>query len=55
VDAGYEVIFRVGWGDCPAGCISEHTWTYHVATDGAVELIDEGGDPVPPDGIPTGP
>jgi hypothetical protein len=54
IDDGYEVVFRIGWGDCPAGCIEEHLWTYHVDADGSVELVAESGDPIPPDGIPTG-
>jgi hypothetical protein len=49
---GFEVEFRVGWGDCPAGCIEEYTWTYRVAADGTVELLAEGGDPIPPEGVP---
>jgi hypothetical protein len=48
---GYTVRFEVGWGDCPAGCIDRHAWTFAVSTDGAVELIDEQGPPVP-DGVP---
>ena len=51
---GFEVEFRVGWGDCPAGCIEEHRWTFRVAADGAVELVGEGGDPIPPGGVPPG-
>jgi hypothetical protein len=51
-DGGYEVVFRIGWGDCPAGCISEHQWTFLVGVDGGVELAGEGGDPIPPGGIP---
>ena len=43
----FVVSVRVGWGDCPAGCISEHTWVYAVGPDGAVTLQSEGGDPVP--------
>ena len=53
-DGGFDVEFRVGWGDCPAGCIDEHTWTYRVGVDGSVELVAEGGDPGPPGGIPAG-
>lgn len=54
IDGGYEVVFRVGWGDCPAGCIDEHRWTYRVGADGSIELVAEGGDPLPPGGIPSG-
>lgn len=52
VEDGYEVVFRMGWGDCPSGCIDEHLWTYRVGSDGSVELIAESGDLVPPGGIP---
>ncbi len=44
---GWEVLIRIGWGDCEAGCISEHRWTYVVARDGGVELTKEEGDPLP--------
>jgi hypothetical protein len=49
VDGGYQVTFTVGWGDCPAGCINKHVWTFAVAPDGRVGLIGEEGEPVPPD------
>ena len=44
----WRVVFRVGWGDCPAGCIDEHTWTYEVGVDGSVTFVTEAGSPVPP-------
>jgi hypothetical protein len=52
VEDGYEVLIRFGWGDCPAGCINEHRWTYHVSQDGEVELVDERGDPLEPGVLP---
>lgn len=48
---GWQVTFRIGWGDCPAGCISEHQFLYEVSTDGSVALIGEGGEPIPPEVI----
>jgi hypothetical protein len=48
---GYRLEFEVGWGDCQAGCIDRHRWTYEVARDGSVELIAEEGPPVPT-GVP---
>jgi hypothetical protein len=51
---GYRVRITMGWGDCPAGCIEHHTWTYAVSGDGVIELIGQSGDPVPPGGIPSG-
>jgi hypothetical protein len=47
---GWQVTVTVGWGDCPAGCISKHTWTYTVKPDGAVSLDAESGPPVPSGG-----
>ncbi|MDH4334027.1 MAG: carboxypeptidase-like regulatory domain-containing protein [Chloroflexota bacterium] len=41
---GWEVTVRIGWGDCPAGCISEHRWTYAVSVEGSVTLLREEGD-----------
>lgn len=49
----FLVSIRVGWGDCQAGCISEHTWRYAVLPDGTVNLQAEAGDPVPPDAWPS--
>jgi hypothetical protein len=46
---GYEIAITVGWGDCMAGCIERHVWTYDVSPEGTVELIAEQGDPVPVD------
>ncbi len=47
VEGGYRVDVTIGWGDCPAGCIDRHTWSYLVADDGRVALVDEEGEPVP--------
>jgi hypothetical protein len=44
---GWEVQIRIGWGDCPAGCISEHRWVYGVTHDGSVHLNREDGDALP--------
>jgi len=46
---GWQVEIRVGWGDCPAGCINEHRWTYAVSSTGDVDLVEESGDPLPAD------
>ena len=60
-DAGWDLTFVIGWGDCIAGCISRHTWRYAVTREGAVTLVEETGDPIPQDilnelggGIPPG-
>lgn len=47
---GYAVKITVGAGDCQAGCIERHTWTYHVDLDGTVTLIGDEGDDI---GLPT--
>jgi len=43
---GFTVNITVGQGDCQAGCIEKHTWSYHVSADGKVELVGEAGDPI---------
>jgi hypothetical protein len=48
----FVVTVRVGWGDCPSGCIEEHTWVYAVAPDGSVTLQSEKGDFLPSDALP---
>jgi hypothetical protein len=48
---GYVVTIEVGWGDCQAGCIDRHHWTYAVKTDGTIHLDREDGPPVPA-GVP---
>jgi hypothetical protein len=49
----FVVTMRIGWGDCPSGCIEEHSWTYAVLPDGEVRLQSEGGSAVPPDAWPA--
>ena len=46
---GYRVELTVGWGDCMAGCIERHVWTFDVDANGGVRLVSETGDPVPSD------
>ena len=45
----FVVTVSVGWGDCPAGCIDTHAWTFAVTPDGAVRLLSETGAAVPPE------
>ena len=49
----FLVKLRIGWGDCPAGCIDEHTWIYAVAPNGDVTLQSEVGPEVPSDAWPS--
>jgi hypothetical protein len=48
---GFTVVFEVGWGDCESGCINRHRFTYAVSGEGAVQLTDDAGAPIP-SGIP---
>jgi Carboxypeptidase regulatory-like domain len=50
----FVVVISVGWGDCQAGCIDEHHWTYAVTPDGGARLLSEDGAPIPPDVLPGG-
>ncbi len=49
----FIVSVRVGWGDCEAGCIDEHTWVYSILPDGTVNLQSEGGAEVPAEAWPS--
>ena len=49
----FVVKVRLGWGDCPAGCISEHIWQFAVGPDGTVTTQSETGDAVPPEAWPS--
>jgi len=40
---GWLVTVEVGWGDCQAGCIDRHTWTWTVAGDGSTTFGGEQG------------
>jgi hypothetical protein len=46
-DDGWRVKIRIGWGDCPAGCINQHSWTFDVSRAGDVVLVGEDGDVLP--------
>ena len=48
----FIVTVRVGWGDCEAGCINEHSWSFAVMPDGTVRVVNEAGPPVPADAWP---
>lgn len=41
-----QFLFKYGYGDCPAGCINEHTWYFNVFKDGSVQFAGEEGDPL---------
>ncbi|HYN68778.1 MAG TPA: hypothetical protein VEX41_01040 [Candidatus Eisenbacteria bacterium] len=46
-DGSFTVKVTIGWGDCPAGCINRHLWTYRVSREGVLELLEESGIEVP--------
>ncbi|HUQ44933.1 MAG TPA: hypothetical protein VM451_11080 [Candidatus Limnocylindria bacterium] len=46
---GYTIELTVGWGDCEAGCINRHVWTFDVTPEGSVAKVSESGDEVPSD------
>jgi len=50
---GYRIEVTIGWGDCPAGCINRHTWTFDVSAGGEVILVGEIGDPLPAGSLPA--
>ncbi|HYI21036.1 MAG TPA: hypothetical protein VEX62_00230 [Candidatus Limnocylindrales bacterium] len=43
---GFTVAITIGSGDCQAGCIDRHVWTYDVARDGTITLVADEGDDV---------
>jgi hypothetical protein len=48
IDGGWTVVYSVGWGDCPAGCISTHEFVYTVDTlTGAVTYEGDTGELLP--------
>lgn len=50
---GWAVTMTLGWGDCQAGCISKHTWTWQVAANGTVTFGSETGPALPADQATT--
>jgi hypothetical protein len=51
VDAGWRVVFRIGWGDCMAGCIAARQWSLDVSRAGTLTVVEESGEPLPPEVI----
>ncbi len=43
----WTVEYSVGFGDCFAGCIDRHFWTFRVYADGRVEFAGSRGPPPP--------
>jgi hypothetical protein len=49
--AAWRVMITVGWGDCQAGCINRHVWTWQVSAAGALTFEAETGPAVPEDQV----
>jgi hypothetical protein len=41
-----ELIYSLGWGDCPSGCTERRFWKFHVYYDCSVEYIGSYGSPL---------
>src|SRR5207247_33965 len=44
---GWRLEYSVGSGDCPAGCLARHAWTFLVTPDGNVTFQGSSGAPLP--------
>lgn len=42
-----QFTFKKGWGDCPAGCISNRYWVFEVSDDCQARFVESYGDPYP--------
>jgi hypothetical protein len=48
IDGGWTVVYTLGWGDCPAGCINNHDFVYLVDTaTGEATYEGDTGEPLP--------
>lgn len=46
-----ELIYTLGWGDCPSGCMSRRFWKFNVYFDCFVEFMGSYGTPIESTGI----
>jgi len=46
-DDHIEIIFKIGWGDCPSGCIYNRFWKFNVYWDCSVEFVTSYGSKLP--------
>jgi len=44
---GWQLDYRVGFGDCPSGCVHRHIWSFSVSEDGTVAFLGRSGPPPP--------
>lgn len=45
----WAVVYTYGWGDCQAGCIDRHSWSFTVDAQGLVTYVGESGPALPAD------
>lgn len=48
-----ELIYSVGWGDCPSGCTERRFWKFNVYHECSVEFVGSYGNPLPIVGMNT--
>lgn len=46
IAGAWRLAYSLGFGDCPAGCISRHFWTFEVSDAGNVTYLGSSGDPI---------
>lgn len=46
----WMITFRLGWGDCPAGCIFSRYWDFLILTSGEVQYLGSRGTVIPSGG-----
>ncbi len=46
VAEGTTLTYTVKWGDCPAGCINNRSWTFLIKPDCSVTFLSVAGDPL---------
>ncbi len=46
-----EIIYSIGWGDCPAGCTERRFWKFKVYWNCSVEFVSSYGNRLPLTGI----
>lgn len=44
-----KMLFSIGWGDCPSGCIHRAYWSFEIQSNGAVIYVGQSGDTPPED------
>ncbi|UTW60817.1 T9SS type A sorting domain-containing protein [bacterium SCSIO 12741] len=48
-----ELIYSIGWGDCPSGCINRRFWKFKVYYDCSVEFCGSYGDVLSSPSLPS--